>query len=66
MLVNRRIEKETADSFINKLSIMTPSADQIKKKLRGGNQQKVVEDRWLSLRPKVLMVSEPKHWLTRG
>lgn len=62
----RRINKnsETADveEFIIKLSIKTPSQNQLIKNLSGGNQQKVILAKWLMLSPKVLIIDEP----TRG
>jgi len=44
------------------LDIRTPSLRQRTRNLSGGNQQKVVIARWLTLRPKVLILDEP----TRG
>nr|WP_274967383.1 ATP-binding cassette domain-containing protein [Pseudothermotoga lettingae] len=45
-----------------KLNIKTPSINQIVENLSGGNQQKVVLAKWLSLKPKVILLDEP----TRG
>lgn len=45
-----------------KLSIKTPSMDQLIKNLSGGNQQKVLVARWLMTNPDILIVDEP----TRG
>ena len=45
-----------------RLSIRTPSLDQLVSKLSGGNQQKVVLARWLARQLKVLILDEP----TRG
>ncbi len=49
-------------SLVDRLSIKTPSLRQQVKNLSGGNQQKVIIARWLSLKPKILILDEP----TRG
>jgi ABC-type sugar transport system ATPase subunit len=56
-----RISKE-ADVYINELGIKTASKEQKVLRLSGGNQQKVLLSRWLSISPKVLLLDEP----TRG
>lgn len=62
-ILNRKIEAETAESFIAKLRIRTPSRQQDVINLSGGNQQKVILGRWLSEQGvRVLLVDEP----TRG
>ncbi|MGR3504875.1 MAG: sugar ABC transporter ATP-binding protein [Paracoccaceae bacterium] len=50
------------DQYRDKLDIRTPGWRQIAGNLSGGNQQKIVIGKWLSMRPKVLIVDEP----TRG
>ncbi len=50
------------DTYHDKLEIKTPSWKQIAGNLSGGNQQKIVIGKWLSMAPKVLIVDE----LTRG
>ncbi|MFP6674828.1 MAG: ATP-binding cassette domain-containing protein, partial [Pirellulaceae bacterium] len=42
--------------------IKTPTKNQIVRHLSGGNQQKVVIGKWLTMSPKVLLLDEP----TRG
>jgi ABC-type sugar transport system ATPase subunit len=50
------------DHYYDKLEIKTPSWKQQSGNLSGGNQQKIVIGKWLSMHPKVLIVDEP----TRG
>ncbi|TWU01199.1 sugar ABC transporter ATP-binding protein [Stieleria varia] len=56
--------REDADTehSIQALNIKTPGPDQVVRYLSGGNQQKVVIGKWLTLGPKVLLLDEP----TRG
>ena len=62
-ILNRKSEAETADTYIARLRIRTPSRRQDIVNLSGGNQQKVILGRWLSEQGvKVLIVDEP----TRG
>ena len=50
------------DQYRDKLDIRTPGWKQLVGNLSGGNQQKIVIGKWLSMRPNVLIVDEP----TRG
>ncbi len=50
------------DQYRDKLDIRTPGWKQTVGNLSGGNQQKIVIGKWLSMHPKVLIVDEP----TRG
>jgi ABC-type sugar transport system ATPase subunit len=55
-------DRRRADELIRSLSIRAPGAETLVRTLSGGNQQKVVLARWLSLDPTVLVLDEP----TRG
>ncbi|MGI6455846.1 MAG: sugar ABC transporter ATP-binding protein [bacterium] len=55
-------EREVAQEMSSRLNIKTPSLKQTVQYLSGGNQQKVVLAKWLSLHPRVLILDEP----TRG
>lgn len=55
-------ERSIFDEYKEKLSISTPGAQQEVSKLSGGNQQKIVIGKWMSLSPRILILDEP----TRG
>jgi len=57
-----QIEKQKANSFINRLLIKTPSTEEKVGNLSGGNQQKVVLTKWLFTESRILIFDEP----TRG
>ncbi|EAV44747.1 ribose ABC transporter, ATP-binding protein [Roseibium aggregatum IAM 12614] len=50
------------DQYRDRLDIRTPGWKQLAGNLSGGNQQKIVIGKWLSMHPSVLIVDEP----TRG
>lgn len=57
----RKVEK-IATEYVDKLSIKTPSLEQLIRNLSGGNQQKVVLAKWLIRDSDILIFDEP----TRG
>jgi ribose transport system ATP-binding protein len=60
--VSPNAETAIFDKYKEKLDIRTPGWKQTVGNLSGGNQQKIVIGKWLSMHPKVLIVDEP----TRG
>ena len=61
-LLNRKAEQTVASEMCAKLNVKAPSVESQVGNLSGGNQQKVVLAKWLSLNPRVLIFDEP----TRG
>jgi ribose transport system ATP-binding protein len=61
-LVLRNKQDETAIYYKDRLNIQTPGLWQLTRNLSGGNQQKIVIAKWLSMSPKLLILDEP----TRG
>ncbi|MBV0911837.1 sugar ABC transporter ATP-binding protein [Anianabacter salinae] len=62
VFVSERAELSIFDHYKDKLDIRTPGWRQTVGNLSGGNQQKIVIGKWLSMNPKLLIVDEP----TRG
>ena len=61
-LISRKAESAETRRQVDAMRIRTPGVETRVMNLSGGNQQKVVLGKWLSLNPKVLIVDEP----TRG
>jgi len=60
--INRAAETAAAQKLSSDLQVRTPSVETAVGNLSGGNQQKVVLAKWLSLGPRVIVFDEP----TRG
>lgn len=60
--INNNKESKLANEYIEKLFIKVPGIEYSISSLSGGNQQKCLIGKWLSLNPKVIIMDEP----TRG
>jgi ribose transport system ATP-binding protein len=60
--LNKRLERDYANRYVEELNIKTPSVRQTTVNLSGGNQQKVVLAKWLFSDVDILILDEP----TRG
>ena len=60
--IRRNAERSAAQASCEELRIKTPSVETAASSLSGGNQQKIVLAKWLSMNPSVILFDEP----TRG
>ncbi len=58
-LINTEKKKSSANDWIEKLAIKTPTGDLPVNSLSGGNQQRVVLAKWLAIDPKVFILDGP-------
>lgn len=61
-VINHVKQRAVAEEYIKKIRIKTTGTEQKIKNLSGGNQQKVILARWLSMKPDFIILDEP----TRG
>lgn len=61
-LIRRHLQTALESEYITRLGVKTPSASTRVMNLSGGNQQKAIIARWLTISPKILLLDEP----TRG
>ncbi|TCS80179.1 cellooligosaccharide ABC transporter ATP-binding protein [Muricomes intestini] len=60
--LQEKLEKRLADEYVKRLSIKVAGIEYPISSLSGGNQQKCLLGKWLSIKPKIIIVDEP----TRG
>ena len=59
-------EKEKTEDWLREFGIKAPSSEQVVGNLSGGNQQKVVLAKWMTLKPKVMIFDEPNRGIDMG
>ena len=62
IVINKKQRNKVVGSYINTLKIKTPNDRQRIRFLSGGNQQKVILGKWMSVNAKIIIFDEP----TRG
>jgi ribose transport system ATP-binding protein len=65
-VVARAAEARAARGIVETMQVKTPSIESPVATLSGGNQQKVVLGKWLSLRPRVVVFDEPTQGVDVG
>ena len=62
LLLNKKKARDIAREYIHKLNVKTPGYMEKTINLSGGNQQKIVIAKWLTMQPRIMILDEP----TRG
>jgi rhamnose transport system ATP-binding protein len=65
-LIDRSLERDQAQRYVEQLRIKTPSVFSEVESLSGGNQQKVALARWLVTRSSILILDEPTQGVDVG
>jgi len=58
-IIRNQTKLKTAEEWVSKLEIKTPSVENPASSLSGGNQQRVVLAKWLAGNPKILILNGP-------
>lgn len=66
VFLSRGNEENNAKDYISRINVKTPSASTRISTLSGGNQQKALLCRMLSIRPRILILDEPTHGIDVG
>jgi rhamnose transport system ATP-binding protein len=64
--VDDSAQRRVASNAVQTYDVRTTGIDQLVSDLSGGNRQKVAFAKWLSTRPKVLILDEPTHGIDVG
>ena len=59
-------EREFSKGCVDRFNIIAPSIEQEVRYLSGGNQQKVILAKWISIKPSLLILDEPTHGIDVG
>jgi len=62
LFLNKKKALDIAQEYIHKLKVKTPGSMEKTINLSGGNQQKIVIAKWLTVQPRIMILDEP----TRG
>ena len=65
-LLDHAAERRTAESWVKRLTIRTPSINALVMNLSGGNQQKVVLAKWISAGARIIVLDHPTRGLDVG
>ncbi|MDC3424397.1 sugar ABC transporter ATP-binding protein [Aquibacillus sp. 3ASR75-11] len=65
-LIDRKKEIQIANEYVKTLDVRPALPQMLAEKLSGGNQQKVVIAKWLSTKPKILIIDEPTNGIDIG
>ena len=64
--ISSALERQQAQEYVERFRIKTPALGTPVETLSGGNQQKVALAKWLSTRPRVLLLDEPTQGVDVG
>ena len=62
LLIDKTEARRIANEYIDRLNVKTPGPSERTANLSGGNQQKIVIAKWLTINPRIMILDEP----TRG